>query len=254
MHRRVVGISLAVAVAIAGAATLPAAAGADTVRIGSALQQPGTPSTCDNCVGVQLAQAGGSSPLPLRSPANGVMTSWSVRTGDVGAVYTLRVLRPTGGNTFTAVSSNVAPAVPPGTTDAVLTHPVSLPIKLGDAAGVSINLSAVGLPVVLGGTAADVTGYSIGVPADGASVDFTPLGSHELLIQATVQFCNVPILKKLKTKPAKQALKAHDCQPKVKKSKTKKDKFRGKVLKQKIPPGTTAAPGTVVPIVIGKKT
>ena len=73
-------------------------------------------------------------------------------------------------------------------------------------------------------------------PADGASVDFTPLGSHELLIQATVQFCNVPILKKLKTKPAKQALKAHDCQPKVKKSKTKKDKFRGKVLKQKIPP------------------
>ena len=58
------GISLAVAVATAGAATLPAAAGADTVRIGSALQQPGTPSTCDNCVGVQLAQAGGSSPLP----------------------------------------------------------------------------------------------------------------------------------------------------------------------------------------------
>ena len=83
---------------------------------------------------------------------------------------------------------------------------------------------------------------------------FVALGGHELLIQATVQFCNVPILKKLKTKPAKQALKAHDCLPKVKKSNTKKDKFRGKVLKQKTPPGTTAPPGTVVPIVIGKKT
>jgi hypothetical protein len=253
MHRRLAGISCASAIAIAGAA-LPAAAGADTVRFGSALQHANTPATCDNCVGVQLGQAGGSSPLPLRSPANGVLTSWSVRTGDVGAVYTLRVLRPTGGNTYTAVNSNVAPAVPPGTTDSVIAHPTSLPIRQGDAAGVSINFSATGLPVYLGGTAADVTGYSIGVPADGASVDFTPLGSHELLIQATVQFCNVPILKKLKTKPAKQALRAHDCLPKVKRSKVKKNKFRGKVLKQKIPPGTTAAPGTVVPIVIGKKT
>jgi hypothetical protein len=240
--------------AIAGAATLPAAAAGDTVRFGSALQNANTPSTCDNCVGVQLAQAGVISPLPLRSPANGVLTSWSVRTGDVGAVYTLRILRPTGGNTFTAVSSNVAPAVPTGTTDSVIAHATSLPIRQGDAAGVSINFSATGLPVYLGGTAADVTGYSIGVPADGASVDFTPLGSHELLIQGTVQFCNVPILKKLKTKPAKRALRAHDCLPKVKRSKVKKNKFRGKVLKQKTPPGTTAPPGTVVPIVIGKKT
>jgi hypothetical protein len=253
MHRRFAGITLAVAIATAGT-TLPAVAGADTVQFGSALQHPSTPSTCDNCVGVQLAQAGGAGPLPLTSPANGVMTSWSVRTGDVGAVYTLRILRPTGGNAFTAVSSSIAPPVPPGTTDAVLPHATSLPIRQGDAAGVSINFSATGLPVFLGGTAADVTGYSIGVPADGSSIDFTPLGSHELAIQATVQFCNVPILKKLKTKAAKRALRAHDCLPKVKRSAIKKNKFRGKVLKQKTPPGTTAAPGTVVPIVIGKKT
>jgi hypothetical protein len=39
----------------------------------------------------------------------------------------------------------------------------------------------------------------------------------------------------------------------VKKKETHKRKFRGKVLKQKVATGTTAAPGTVVPIVIGQK-
>jgi beta-lactam-binding protein with PASTA domain len=39
----------------------------------------------------------------------------------------------------------------------------------------------------------------------------------------------------------------------VKKKETQKRRFRGKVLKQKKPAGTTAEPGTVVPIVIGSK-
>ena len=39
----------------------------------------------------------------------------------------------------------------------------------------------------------------------------------------------------------------------MKKKETHKRKFRGKVLKQKVATGTTAAPGTVVPIVIGQK-
>jgi beta-lactam-binding protein with PASTA domain len=52
---------------------------------------------------------------------------------------------------------------------------------------------------------------------------------------------------------AKQLLAAADCGVKVKKKVTHKKKFRGKVLKQKKPAGTTAAPGTVVPIVIGQK-
>ena len=39
----------------------------------------------------------------------------------------------------------------------------------------------------------------------------------------------------------------------MKKKVTHKTKFRGKVIKQKVAPGTTGAPGTVVPIVIGQK-
>jgi hypothetical protein len=253
MRRRARRFALTAALAGLGVFATAAPASADTVKIGSALQNPDTPAICSNCVGVQLAQAGGSAPLPLRSPANGVVTDWSVRTSDPGAIHTFRILRPTGGNTFTAAGTAAAPAVPGGVLDAVLGYLASLPIRQGDAIGVGVD-PAHDLPQFTSNNLSDVLGYSAGVPADGASASMTTVGGHELLVQATVKFCNVPILKKLKTKPAKQALRAHDCLPKVKRSLTKKDKFRGRVLKQKIPAGTTAAPGKVVPIVIGKKT
>ena len=233
--------------------SITAAASANTATIGSALQHPNTPSICSDCVGVQLGQAGGSSPLPLTSPANGTVTSWAVRSGDVGAVYTLRILRPTGGNTFTSAGTSTAPSVPGGTLDSILSHVASLPIKQGDAIGVALGPTATGLPQFTSNNQADVLGYSTSVPPDGTPVTFVPLGGHELLLQATVQFCSVPNLHKLKKVTAKQLLAAADCGVKVKKKVTNKKKFRGKVLKQKKPPGTTAAPGTVVPIVIGQK-
>ena len=233
--------------------SITAAASANTATIGSALQHPNTPSICSDCVGVQLGQAGGSSPLPLTSPANGTVTSWAVRSGDVGAVYTLRILRPTGGNTFTSAGTSTAPSVPGGTLDSILSHVASLPIKQGDAIGVALGPTATGLPQFTSNNQADVLGYSTSVPPDGTPVTFVPLGGHELLLQATVQFCSVPNLHRLKKVTAKQLLAAADCGVKVKKKVTNKKKFRGKVLKQKKPAGTTAAPGTVVPIVIGQK-
>jgi hypothetical protein len=233
--------------------SITAAASANTATIGSALQHPNTPSICSDCVGVQLGQAGGSSPLPLTSPANGTVTSWAVRSGDVGAVYTLRILRPTGGNTFTSAGTSTAPSVPGGTLDSILSHVASLPINQGDAIGVALGPTATGLPQFTSNNQADVLGYSTSVPPDGTPVTFVPLGGHELLLQATVQFCSVPNLHKLKKVTAKQLLAAADCGVKVKKKVTNKKKFRGKVLKQKKPAGTTAAPGTVVPIVIGQK-
>jgi beta-lactam-binding protein with PASTA domain len=67
------------------------------------------------------------------------------------------------------------------------------------------------------------------------------------------EFCRVPSLKRFKKQAAKQALTGADCGVKVKKRPTHKRKLRGKVLKQKLPPGTTAAPGTAIPVVIGQK-
>jgi hypothetical protein len=233
-------------------------ASADTVQIGSTLGHAAAAPNgelCTNCVGVYRTQAGGNSPLPLTSPANGTVTSWSVRTGDVGAIYNLRVLRPgarAGATAYTGAGTSPTVTVPTGTTDTVLANTVSLPIKQGDAIGVAVSPGH-GLPSWPDNVTADVVGYTPPF-ADGASSgNTTDIPGHELLIQATVQFCNVPSLKKLKTKPAKQVLRAHDCLPKVKKSHVKKNKFRGKVVKQKTAPGTTAAPGTVVPIVIGQK-
>jgi hypothetical protein len=249
--RRVASVA-AVVIAMAAFA-VPASA--DTVQIGSALGHAAAAPNgelCTNCVGVYRSQAGGNSPLPLTSPANGTVTSWSVRTGDVGAVYNLRVLAPSGPTAYTGAGTSPAVTVPPGTTDSVLNNTVSLPIKQGNAIGVAVSPGH-GLPSWPDNITTDVVGYTPPFADRASSGNTTDIPGHELLIQATVQFCNVPSLKKLKTKPAKQALRAHDCLPKVKKSHVKKDKFRGKVVKQKTPAGTTAAPGTVVPIVIGQK-
>jgi hypothetical protein len=243
----------ATAAAIGGLALLPTGASADTVTIGSALQHPDTPAICTNCVGVQRSQAGGNTPLSLISRVNGVVTEWAVRTSDPGATQTFRILRPAGGTSYTGAGSSSPIAVPAGTTDSTLHNAVSLPIKQGDAIGVAVSGTASGLPQFTSNNGADVIGFAAPSFPDGSSSSFFEVPGHELLLQATIQFCNVPTLKKLKTKPAKQLLRTHDCLPKVKRSRVKKEKFSGRVLKQKIPPGTTAAPGTVVPIVIGTK-
>jgi hypothetical protein len=250
------GIRFAMAAAAATVASLalaPALARGDTATIGSALQHPDTPALCTNCVGVQRSQVGGSTPFPLVSRVNGLVTEWAVRTSDPGATQTFRILRPAGGASYTSVRSSPSITVPPGTTDSTLHNAVSLPIRQGDAIGVAVSGTASGLPQFTSNNAADVTAFAAPIFADGASGSFFDVPGHELLLQATIQYCNVPTLKRLKTKPAKQLLRAHDCLPKVKRSRVKKEKFRGRVLKQKTPPGTTAAPGTVVPIVIGTK-
>jgi hypothetical protein len=256
MKRRLAGLALVTTVAIAGTATLPAAAGADTARVGSALLNPPTASICGgpNCIGVQRTQAGGNAPLPLTSPANGVVTQWSVRTDVPGALFSLRILRPVGGTSYQSVGSAPAPsAVPGGTTDAIITYPgQSLPIRQGDAIGVDAGAAAEGLPQFTSTNATDVIGFAPTF-ADGNIAAFTDVPLHELLLQATVAFCNVPSVKGRKIGAAKQALTAADCTPKVKKKEARKKKNRAKVLKQKKQPGTTAAPGTVVTILVGKK-
>jgi hypothetical protein len=268
MNRRLTRIALAAAFGLIAA--VPATAGADTVVMGSTLA-----NDFDNgfssapTVSVQLKFDSATSPNPVVSPANGLITGWKVKSADDGALYTLKVLRPNSpvslavatNSNFKAITSVQAPApVPAGTavaspTGAVFSYPASLPISKGDYVGLLTGGAVDDLPqhTTNGLTQNLIANNFSGQPADGASADLLTDEQHDLLLQATIQFCNVPALKKLKTKPAKQALRAHDCLPKVKKSRTKKDKFKGKVLKQKTPAGTTAPPGTVVPIVIGTK-
>ena len=92
MNRRLCSVAFAATLA-ATAASLPATASADTVQIGSTLNFPAVPALCTGCVAVQNGASAGLSTHPFKSPANGVVTSWSVRSGDTGAIYNLRILR-----------------------------------------------------------------------------------------------------------------------------------------------------------------
>jgi hypothetical protein len=250
--RRFAGVALVTGVAIVGAASLPAVAGADTVQIGSNLQRGFMlPDASGTGIGLQRALAAPT--LSLTSPANGQITSWSVRSGDMGASYTLRVLRSLGGLSYQATGSAAAPSPIPASTDTVYSYSASLPISQGDAIGIQAAPGSAGAPLHFSDNPGDRVASGPAL-ADGGSATFGESDGLEILLQGTIRFCNVPSLKRLKTKPAKRTLRAHDCLPKIKRSKIKKNRFRGKVLKQKTPPGTTAAPGTVVPIVIGKKT
>jgi hypothetical protein len=257
MNRRLTRISLLAALAL-GSAWVPASATANTAKIGSDLSHPmDTPgAVCHDCTTLQQAQAGGDSPLPLTARENGVVTSWAVRTSDPGALYTLRILRPAGTNTYLGAGTSPAlTPVPPGTTDSIVSYPSSLAIKQGDSIGLLTAGAATGLPQrFTNGVPANVIANDFsGGPVDGTQSTFTPDQQHELLLQATIQFCSVPDVHKLKKKNAKALIAAADCGVKVKKKATHKKKFRGKVLKQKVAAGTTGAPGLVVPIVIGQK-
>src|SRR5215213_22550 len=243
--------------ALCATSLLPAAASADTVTMGSTLanefDSPGF-SISAPTVSAQISFDPTTSPNPVISPANGLITGWRVRSADDGALYTLKVLRPNGpvnlvtatNTNFTAITSVPAPsAVPIGTgagtpAGVIFSYPASLPISKGDYLGVRLGGTATGLPQAFtnGQPGNLIANNFSGQPADGSSADLLADEQHDLLLQATVRYCSVPSLKKLKTKAAKQALVAHDCTPKVKKSRVKKDKFRGKVVKQKTPAGT----------------
>ena len=138
MTRRAHRNAFAAVLALSAAALLPAAASADTVTIGSTLSHPNTPALC---FGLRRRPGGrverALELLPFTSPANGVVTGWSVRSGDTGAVYGLRVLHPNGGTSYTSTqASALAPAIG-SATDATYHFDTSLPIQQGDAIGIS---------------------------------------------------------------------------------------------------------------------
>ena len=250
---------MTVMAALAGAVATAPAASADTRVIGSALTLPyqGGVSTSAGTVSIQTSQAGGVLPNPLTSPGNGVITEWKVRSSDDAALYTLRVFTSSGTNSFTASGRVVAPApVPPGTEDAILTYPGnSLAIKQGDYIGLlqgGTPDEGIAQNTTNGITTNVFANLFTGDPLDGVSTAFIPDQQHELLLQATVKFCNVPNLKGKKAGAARKALAAADCASKLSRKPTKKSKNVGKVTKQKLKPGVTAPPGTTVPIVVGK--
>ncbi len=261
--RRTLLLSATATILASGAFAAPAAA--NTAVMGSALTLPYQGGVCNNnCLSVQLTQVGGNSPNPLISPANGVVTSWAVRTGDPDALYTLRILTPFVNNAYVSTTSVSAPApVPAGTVDSIITYPVTttVPIKFGQAIGVLQTNGGgagadVGLPqITTNGVATNVISNNFnGTFLDGLGATFLPDQQHELLLQATIKFCKVPNLVGQKPAAAQAPLTAADCgTATIVRKPVKKKKKRGKILRTNPAADATAAPGTAVKIIVGVK-
>jgi len=281
MRRALLAISLTALVACLPAAT----ASADTITMGSPLANidSGGVSGGASTVSVQLSFDPISSPNPVVSPANGVITGWKVKSKDDDAIYSLKVLRPNGpvasvtmANTnFTGVTSVQAPsAIPAGTAvsspdGAIFSYPASLPISKGDYIGLLTGgaddelpqFQANGLPRSL------IANNFTAQPTDGSAANLLSDEQHELLLQATVKFCKVPDLAGKTAADAQAALVAADCAAgaqtttklKLKKN-TKKNRkknkaikaMNGKILSQTTAAGTTAVPGTAVDFSVGQ--
>ena len=258
-------VLLLAATAFAGVA-IAAPASANTTVMGSALTLPYQGGVCNNnCLAVQVSQAGGNSPNPLISPANGAVTSWAVRTGDPGAIYRLRILTPGANNGYIGTASISAPAaVPAGTTDSIITYPVpavtTVPIKVGQAIGLlQGNGATAGLPQnTTDGVTTNVIATSKdfnGSFSDQLGATLVPEAPHELLLQATIKFCKVPNLVGEPLSAAHSALPAADCgAATVVRKPVGKKKNRGKILSTDPAAGATVAPvASAVKVTIGVK-
>jgi hypothetical protein len=253
-------VSLSVGVLVVGLLfACVSSASANTVVFGPLGTWSDSNTCVAPCLAVQLNRKFSDDELdPVRSPVTGVVTEWAIPSTD-NVTYAFRILRHVPysyPNEFTGVAT--AFGMDPGSGDQILRFPTYLPIQRGDSIGIGAVAgdSDVGVPFVHTNIApSNEWAYNpLGEPGDGANAVFTTSATEGVLVlQATVRFCSVPDVRHLKRVAAKRALAAADCGVRVKKKETNKRKFRGKVLKQKKPAGTTGAPGLAVPIVIGRK-
>ena len=292
MKRRLTRIALSAGLAVTCAGPLASAAAADTVVMGSPLVSNYDGGVSTSALTAQISFDPTTSPNPVVSPANGVITDWKVKSADDGAVYTLKVLRPNGpvsivaatNSNFSGIASVQAPSpVPNGTfgatpTGVIFDYPASLPISQGDYIGVRTvgGPGAHGLPQAManGLTQSVFANNFGGQPADGASANLLADAQHELLLQATIKFCKVPNVVGQAEAGATAAVTAADCTATVTKqqlqlrairkglSKKRKKNIKasnaalqaqdGKVISESPAAGTTAAPGATVELKVGQ--
>jgi hypothetical protein len=130
-------VSIAVALVALGAMIAPAP-GHATVTVGSNLQR--TPQLGVGCAGPctfalsALDQPTFATPGGLRSPVNGTVVRWRIRTGGSATPTAFRVIRPSGVNLFTGAGASAAVTPALNTTSE---FPVSVPIRIGDLIGIN---------------------------------------------------------------------------------------------------------------------
>lgn len=143
---------------------LASTATATTVTVGSPLTTTFTASEVLNPGTIMNASIG----LPganTVSPVTGAIVRWHL-TDAQGGPFRLRVLRPAGGSSFTALGSSASVS---GTATGLDTFTTALPIQAGDAIGLDITKGA-----KVGAASAPTSGVAVWAPqlAEGATLPY----------------------------------------------------------------------------------
>ncbi len=183
-HRWIRALLAATATACAFLAAAPAAGALETT-LGSKLED--AYETTFGGAAITAYQEAAPSET-LLAPGPGTITSWSVRSGDSGAEYELRILRPAAGGELTAVGTSTAHSVPNSNNEVRGPFAVSLSVKAGDLIALHV-IKGQGAPINnVAAPAADELNYLEDPFANGITKKpvLEPLhgGSQELLVSA----------------------------------------------------------------------
>jgi len=197
--------------------------------------------------GATIAQTSLPSPLIAVAPVDGTVVNW--RFAGSGPSFTPQVIRP-GGGLYAVASSGPSQAAAVGYA-VTGPFPLNLPIRRGDLFGYS-EINGFGAAY----TRADAGIVFFQPPLDPGgnpeAPDATNPNAYELALSATVRYCVVPDLRKMKPNAARAALTAADCTVgQAKKSKKRRKKKR--VLSQEVPPGSQVSDTLPIDFKISRK-
>jgi hypothetical protein len=167
-----------------GLAVTAAPAPADTT-LGSTLEDKYEVSAIGNGITVFQEVAPGET---LTAPANGLITTWKVRSGDENSQYELRILRPSGSEYVNAGTSSPAETVTDSEDKVRGPFPANLLVRAGDRIGLYVLGGNGGPPMNITNSLADEANYILdpfteGIPT-GPALKPPPGGNDELLLQA----------------------------------------------------------------------
>ncbi len=180
--------------AVCALALAPAAADAAPVTVGMTtfVSNPAPPIATGQNIPVFQGAAAGN--YVLKAPVGGTITSWSFLSGGVapGKTFALRVLRPVGATTFTAVATSGPAAVtsPEGADITQGPFLTSLPIAAGDRIALQ-PVNDAQLPNEIGANGADGIRYFATAYADATTAPLAPdaaMNNGQIVpVQATIQ-------------------------------------------------------------------
>jgi hypothetical protein len=160
-------------------AAIAGSASAAPVTVGSQLTEAfssGTTLNAGTTINFALAAPGANA----TSPVTGTVVSWHL-LGSEGGPFTLRILRPAGGTSYTGVgSSNPVVAAAP----TLQTFPTALPIRAGDAIGLDLVKD---MKLGVSGTPGSGVGSWLPPLAEGSTRAFDSSPGAEVGFNAVVQ-------------------------------------------------------------------